>query len=206
MTMRMSGLALIAISIFLGIPGCQHLENEPTAPTTPTKPIMSQVPVPSPYPISEQKKMQAIYHWEVLARDTADIIGARMRRTLPVYQEPIYVAPSGLTPFDKAFHDLLITSLVEKGLVVSHDYKNPLVVSFDTQIIAHKRVLEKTGGGFEPGLPEKEMMVTLSLTYKGAYLMRHSSIYYINDPEWWHYACKAEVADPATAVYTLVDK
>ena len=38
------------------------------------------------------------------------------------------------------------------------------------------------------GLPEKEVMVTLSLMYKGSYMMRHSSIYYIDNPEWWHYA------------------
>ena len=133
MTMRISGLLLIFISIFLGFPGCQYLEKKPPAP------VMSQVPVPSAYPMTGQQKMQAVYHWRVLAQNAVDVINAKMTKAFPEFQEPIYVAPAGITPFDKAFHDLLITSLVEKGLVVSHNYQNPLVLSFDTQIIAHNR-------------------------------------------------------------------
>jgi hypothetical protein len=149
-----------------------------------------------------QQKMQAVYHWRVLAQNTAEIILANVTKNFPEYQEPIYVAPAGITPFDKAFNDLLITSLVAKGLVVTHNYQNPLVLSFDTQIIAHNRASDVG----KAGLPEKEVMVTLSLMYKGSYMMRNSSIYYIDNPEWWHYAQKAQMQDPANAVYTLVNK
>ena len=199
MTMRMSGLLLVFISILLGFPGCQYLEKKPPAP------VMSPVPVPSAYLMSRQQKMQAVYHWRVLAQNAVGVIDAKISKAFPEFREPIYVAPAGITPFDKAFHDLLITSLVEKGLVVSHNHQNPLVLSFDTQIIAHNRALE-ANMGVNVEVPEKEVMVTLSLMYKGSYMMRHSAIYYIDNPEWWHYAQKAQVADPAVAVYTLVDK
>ncbi len=200
MTMRMFGLLLVSISIFLGFPGCKYLaEKSPP-------PAMSEVPVPSAYPMSGQQKMQAVYHWRVLAQNTADTIHANVTKNFPEYQEPIYVAPAGITPFDKAFNDLLITSLVEKGLVVTHNYQNPLVLSFDTQIIAHRRASDVGAGGLKTLSPQNEVMVTLSLMYKGSYMMRHSSIYYIDNPEWWHYAQKAQVQDPAVAVYTLVDK
>ena len=199
MTMRMWGLLLISIWIFLGFPACQYLEKKPPAPA------MSPVPVPSAYPMTGQRKMQAVYHWRVLAQNAVDVIDAKITKAFPEFQEPIYVAPGGITPFDKAFHDLLITSLVEKGLVVSHSYQNPLVLSFDTQIIAHNRALDGDAG-VKVELPEKEVMVTLSLMYKGSYMMRHSAIYYIDNPEWWHYAQKAQVQDPAVAVYKLVDK
>jgi len=196
MTMRMCGLPLVFISILLGFHGCLHFEEKPPPPAT------SAVPVPSAYPMTGQQKMQAVHHWRVLAQNTADIIRANVTKNFPEYQEAIYVAPAGITPFDKAFNDLLITSLVEKGLVVTHNYQNPLVLSFDTQIIPHNR-----GGEVDKaGLPDKEVMVTLSLMYKGSYMMRHSSIYYIDNPEWWHYAQKAQVQDPAVAVYTLVNK
>ncbi|MCF8128274.1 MAG: hypothetical protein K9N10_07145 [Deltaproteobacteria bacterium] len=196
MTMRMFGLLFISISIFLGFPGCQYLTEKPPPPAT------SAVPLPNAYPMTGQQKMQAVHHWRVLAQNTADIIRANVIKNFPEYQEAIYVVPAGITPFDKAFNDLLITSLVEKGLVVTHNYQNPLVLSFDTQIIAHNRASDAG----KDGLPEKEVMVTLSLMYKGSYMMRNSSIYYIDDPEWWHYAQKAQVQDPAVAVYTLVNK
>ncbi len=199
MTMKMSGLLIFFISAFLGFPGCQYLEQKPPAPP------MSQVPVPSAYPMSGQQKMQAVHHWQVLAQNAADAVNATMTKTFPEYQESIYVAPGGITPFDKAFHDLLITSLVEKGLVVSHNYQNPLVLSFDTQIIFHNRASD-VNPGFKTELPDKEVMVTLSLMYKGAYMMRYSSIYYIDNPEWWHYAQKAQVGNPGVAVYKLVDR
>jgi hypothetical protein len=199
MTMRMAGLLIFFISVFLGFPGCRYLEEKPPAPPR------TPVPVPSAYPMSEQQKMQAVHHWRVLARNAADTINATMIKTFPEFQEPIYVAPAGITPFDKAFHDLLITSLVEKGVVVSHNYQNPLVLSFDTQIISHIRASD-ANLGFKNQLPDKEVMVTLSLMYKGSYMMRYSSIYYIDNPEWWHYTQKAQVGNPGVAVYTLVDK
>ena len=198
--MRMSGLLIMSISIFLGFSGCKYLAETSPPPAT------SEVPIPSAYPMSGQQKMQAAYHWKVLAQNTADTIHANVTRNFPEYQEPIYVASAGITPFDKAFTDLLITSLVEKGLVVTHNYQNPLVLSFDTQIIPHGRVSDGGARSSKIQLPQNEVMVTLSLMYKGSYMMRHSAIYYINNPEWWHYAQKAQVQDPAVAVYTLVDK
>lgn len=194
----MARIIFIIISICLSFAGCQHLEIMSSKP-----PAMSDVPIPSPYVESRQHIMQAAYHWEVLARNVASTISAEIARDFPEYQEPIYVAPAGITPFDKAFHDFLITSLVNRGLVVSHNHKNPLVLSFNTQVLSHNRVSEPNR---RARVPKKEVMVTLSLMYRGAYLMRNSSIYYINAPEWWHYAQKSEVTSPSVAVYTLVDK
>ena len=199
MFIRMQALVLW-FAILLLAQGCYLKRNAPV------KPITSQTPVPSAYPLSTQQKMQAVHHWGVLAEDTANIIDLKLKGAFPDNQNPIYVAPAGITPFDKAFHELLITRLVEKGLVVSNNYKNPLVLSFDTQVVAHKRFLNVETGAYTAELPEKEVMVTLSLMFKGAYMMRHSSVYYINDPEWRHYVQKAEIGAPAVARYTLVDK
>ena len=169
------------------------------------RPITPMVPVPDAYPMSTQRKMQAVQHWGALAEIVASIIKEKFFENFLENQHSIYIAPAGITPFDKGFHELLITRLVEKEVPVSNNYKNPLVLSFDTQIVSYKR------SPFEAGeltikLPKKEVMVTLSLMFKGVYVMRHSSVYYINDPEWWHYAQRSEVQEPGVARYTLVDK
>ncbi len=199
MYVRIAGCIGTLLLMSLCFSGCQHMGNAPKAP------VMSEVPIPRAYVASTQHKMQAIHHWEVLAQNIAGHVGTRMAQDFSEYQEPIYVAPAGITPFDKAFHDLLITGLVNRGLVVSHNHRNPLVLSFNTQILSHNRELPSDPGSDGRLVPKKEVLVTLSLMYKGAYLMRDSSVYYINEPEWWHYAQKAEVVAPSVAVYTLVD-
>jgi hypothetical protein len=203
MAMRMPGIVLLLVSVSLFFGGCQYIQSKSVASESkPVTPVMSAVPLPSPYVQTRQKKMQAVHHWSVLAKDVANMIHAKLLRTLPEYQEPVYVAPAGITPFDKAFQQLLITNLVEKGIVVSNNYNDPLVLSFDTQVVSHGRALERIRGD----VPGKEVMMTLSLMFKGAYLMRKSSIYYINDSEWYHYVQKAEATVPGVSVYTLVDK
>jgi hypothetical protein len=196
MAMRMPGILLLLVAVFFISEGCQYIQSKPEAP------VMSEVPHPSLYLQTSQQKMQAIHHWDVLAKNMVNMIDAKLSKSFPEYQDSVYVAPAGITPFDKAFQQLLMTSLVEKGLVVSNNYNNPLVLSFDTQVVSHSRAL----AGLKGDIPKKEVMITLSLMFKGAYLMRQSSIYYINDPELCHYAQKAEMTESAIAVYTLVDK
>ncbi len=239
MFIRMQILVL-GFAILISAQGCgyHHMQT----------PITSQVPVPNAYRLSTQPKMQAVHHWSVLAEDVANVVYLKLMESFSENQFPLYVASAGITPFDKGFHELLITRLVEKGLPVSNNYKDPLVLSFDTQVVNHKRRIIRTKAGvyesLAPGffvhrdiplsglenqsrkaqslvnsaelnveageytieLPEKEVMVTLSLMFKGVYVMRHSSVYYINDPEWWHYAQRSEVQEPGVARYTLVDK
>lgn len=73
------------------------------------------VPLASSYPASEQQKMQATHHWDVLAESLA----AGLRAKLPA-NRPVYIVPSSQnTAFGKALHTLLTRYLVEKGVAVS---------------------------------------------------------------------------------------
>lgn len=231
------GLFLI---VSLLISGCHKL---------PVPPVCSQIPVPSgSYHISTQQKMQAMYHWSILADDIARQIQEFLKKRQCENGRSTYVAPSGTTPFEKAFHELLITRLVEKGLVVSYRANSHLVLSFDVQMITHCRKIIRTGSGVykslapgfyvrsdvrlvgserqtgavenlvksaevnvEAGLytylaPNTEIMITTSLAEKNNYIMRFSSIYYINDPDWWHYKHKTNLKEAAAVNYTIVDK
>jgi hypothetical protein len=178
--------------------------------------------------------MQAVHHWKVLANDVAGLVKRNIEDGYHDTRIPmsIYVVPSGITPFEKAFHDLLLTSLVEMGMDVSNQPKGNLQLSFDIQVVTHKHKILRTGAGdykslapgffvqrgplYGPGkrsaeageytveLPKNEVMVTSTLMFRNKYMMRNSSIYYINDPEWSHYVLRSQYKDPAVAQFQLV--
>ena len=238
---RVLGLNICMAVLFL-IGGCYYGLGAPA------KPVTSQVPVPNAFRLSTQQKMQAAHHWKLLANDVANLIKKKIEDGYHDTRIPIYVAPSGITPFEKAFHDLLLTRLVEIGLDVSNQSKGNLQLSFDIQVITHHNKILRTGTGvyksLAPGffvrrgtplygpekkineaeilvhsaelnaeageytieLPKNEIIVTTSLMFSGKYIMRNSSIYYINDPEWSHYVLKSKYRDPAVAQFRLIDE
>jgi len=102
---------------------------------------MSQVPVATTYPVNFQKKMQAAHHWDVLAADVAN----RLRRNAlmsPSEQQgrpvALYVQrPTSNSEFGMAFHNLLITHLLEEGFIMSEAPCCGLPVSYDIQVVTH---------------------------------------------------------------------
>ena len=229
--------------------GCMITPVPPTGGQAgPGMPVVSQVPVPGGYRLNTQPKMQAIHHWDVLAKDVAGRVERRLSGTHLKDQYILYVAPSGTTAFEKIFHQLLITAFVEKGISVSSTPQNAMVVSFDIELVRHASRLVRAekgvyrslapgfmvkddlplGGNFsqtptaeflvdsaqvntEAGLytvelPETEIVITTSLTRDKMYIARTSSVYYINDPEWWHYKNKTGVHSPSLATFSIVDE
>lgn len=211
-------------------------------------PTMAQVPVPTAYPLTTQQKMQAVHHWDVLAGDVADRIHAALDRRVVERQFPVYVAPSGATPFAKSFHALLITRLVEKNVAVSNTHEHALILSFDINVVRHSQrvarsctglykalapdvyVQRHTLGSLDPMValgneimlqaaehnvdagmyttcpPRVEALITTTLLSGDDFLMRDSSIYYINDADWWHYRQHATPRSPGVVNFQLVDR
>ena len=73
-------------------------------------------------------------------------------------------------------------------------------------MFVHSAELNAESGEYTIELPENEIMVTSSLMFRNKYMMRNSSIYYINDPEWSHYVLKSQYEDPTVAQFKLVDE
>lgn len=102
---------------------------------------MSQVPVATTYPVNFQQKMQAAHHWDVLTADVAKrlhdhLIGSGEPQGRPIalsVQQPRYNSQFGM-----AFHNLLITHLLEQGFVMSENPSAGLPVSYDIQVVTHK--------------------------------------------------------------------
>jgi hypothetical protein len=127
----MKGYLLIAITIFilLTVVGCGR------------RPI----PVASSYPVTAQHKMQAAYHWDVLATDVVKRLKKTLDLTFPnaVVKPSLYIRTipaQEKSPFGKAFINLLITKLVQQGLVVLKDFPlgEGLIIEYDMQVVHHR--------------------------------------------------------------------
>ncbi len=228
--------------------GCVSPPPAPTPAVADPQPLLSEAPIPELFPLTTQEKIQAVYHWDLIAADIADQAKKALETRYPGRVRAIYVAPCGATPFGKVFRALLITRLFETGLSISNDAADNLVLSFDVELVRHpRRMIGIDGGGYrpvaqgllaksgdaglqDPGarpdadpkgkvnrlddlgentkvfLPENEVIITTSLTQNGSYIVRDSSIYYIDDPEWWQYVQKADVTYPSAPHYTLTDR
>jgi len=108
----------------------------------------ARIPEPIGYEYTTQPKMQAAYHWVVLASDVANRINNQL--VLSDYpRTPVYVRPTcgdedtpcssqETSTFAEAFRDLLITELVRFGVPVQ---KNPdeeaITVHYKVQLVRH---------------------------------------------------------------------
>lgn len=95
----------------------------------------SQVPMAATYPYSEQRKMQAAHHWQVLAEHEA----RQMLRSPSLAGRTLFVV-GGLeeTPFSRSFDSLLTSQLVSRGALVRTDPFGAAHVSYRVQLIEHE--------------------------------------------------------------------
>ena len=93
----------------------------------------SRIPQPATYAFSEQQKMQAAHHWDVLASDVANQINNQLIIN-DYIDRAVYVKTTcgtdatpckqqETTQFNEAFRDLLITRLVSFGVPTSIEKK-----------------------------------------------------------------------------------
>jgi hypothetical protein len=74
----------------------------------------AHTPYSSSYPLGFQYKMQSVHHWDILSNDVADQIRTALIDK-KLIDSPIFVQPDRDTPFAEGFHNMLVTSLVNKG-------------------------------------------------------------------------------------------
>lgn len=109
----------------------------------------SRIPEPASYPYSQQQKLQAAHHWDVLAKDVANRINNQLIIS-NFTSTPVYVkatcgdedTPCDLyqtSTFNEAFRDLLITELVHLGVPVDqHAGKDAITVHYKVQTVYHQ--------------------------------------------------------------------
>ncbi len=108
----------------------------------------SRIPEPVSYPYSQQEKMQASAHWEVLAADLANRINQQLIITDNINKavfvketcgdEAIPCQPNETSSFNEAFRDLLITNLFGYGVPThSRMDEKAITIDYKVQIVYH---------------------------------------------------------------------
>jgi hypothetical protein len=190
----------------------------------------AQVPRPYTYPYRSQQKMQAADHWHLLASQVVGEVATNLKGGLVSSIESIYVqcgsyvrcvsddrAHFKITPFDQAFHSFLITELTKQGIPVSFNPDNRLKLDWVVQPVVHNAYRIKphpslaeaidVWSGIEAGsLPHSEIIITTTLTDRGAIWLRNANIFYINDQDWQHYWSIPNVPDTPKKAYAVVTR
>ena len=157
----------------------------------------SRMPEPIAYPYSQQKKIEASAHWEMLAADLANRINNELILTDNI-NKAVFVKetcgdennackPYETSSFNEAFRDLLTTNLFEYGIPTrSHPNEDTIEVRYKIQLIHHT---SDTVVSLQSGLQTShyEIIITTSMKTDDRYLFRSSNIYYINDKDFYHY-------------------
>ena len=107
----------------------------------------TRIPQPQGFPYSDQRKIQAAHHWNVLANDVANRINTELIRqnylNSPVYVrhscgKPNACGPGETFPFDEGFNDLLTTQLVNFGVNTQNTPDGSvLTVEYKVQVVFH---------------------------------------------------------------------
>jgi hypothetical protein len=120
----------------------------------------SRIPEPVSYLYSQQKKMQASSHWEVLAADLANRINKQLIITDNIDKavfvketcgdEAIPCQPHETSSFNEAFRDLLITNLFGYGVpTYSRPDEKTIAIQYKVQIVYHNTDRIRT---LQPGI------------------------------------------------------
>jgi hypothetical protein len=120
----------------------------------------ARIPDPIGYPYSQQQKMQASGHWEVLAKDLANRINNELIKSDNI-NKAIFVEetcgdegqvcdPLQTSAFNEAFRDLLITSLVGFGIPTKNKPdEESIKILYKVQVVHHNT---KRFRSLQPGL------------------------------------------------------
>ena len=94
----------------------------------------SQAPIATAFPTSQQKKMQAAAHWEVLAANEA----LKISKVWKGNTSSLYLVPTGSLPFDRAFQDIFTSQLIQNGLSLKNSPVGASQIHYKTQVIKQK--------------------------------------------------------------------
>lgn len=94
----------------------------------------SEVPVARNFPTSDQYKLQAAAHWDVVAADITEKLKQDMTGKVRP-GDSLYVSSSSATPFNHAVEMELISALTRAGYTVLKSPAGAVGVSVDTRVV-----------------------------------------------------------------------
>lgn len=108
----------------------------------------AQSPMATSFNITTQQQIQSVYHWDVVAEDTAEQLRLSFSTRTSLNGRCVYVEKKDDTIFGEGFRNMLVTKLVNKGMRVL-DISDPsaLKVSYHVQVVYHKEPLKQPRAG-----------------------------------------------------------
>jgi len=92
----------------------------------------------------------AAQQWGLIAADVATQTKVSLEKNDFLMGRALYVAPTSKAPFDLAFNNYMVTSLVNAGLPVTSNPEAGVLLKYETQVIPHKISLDLANEGFTP--------------------------------------------------------
>ena len=140
---------------------------------------MSPIPLAENFQTTSQKKVRAAGHWSLVSQDVVDQTVATLQKSGATLESTVHVPiPANASDFDRAFHEFLITGLVQKGwhvLLPANNLNPVLTLNYQTQIVRHYYGFDVNIS--EPGLTE--LVLTTAVTNAGRYVSRKTDVYYV---------------------------
>ncbi|HXH04462.1 MAG TPA: hypothetical protein VNN09_14255 [Candidatus Competibacteraceae bacterium] len=146
----------------------------------------TEVPVTTSFPRTSQNQMQAAKHWGFVANDVAARLQTALLSPDSKQRMVLHVEPHrNNSTFSRAFHEMLVTALLQHGFGVTEDRSQGLPLSYDIQPVAYAdRGAPPAGPG---SYGDHEVIVTTSVMSGNRYLARLSDVYYVNDNNFQQY-------------------
>ncbi|MCG8324103.1 MAG: hypothetical protein MI673_01185 [Thiotrichales bacterium] len=100
---------------------------------------LKTIPAVEHYPQTQQHKIQAAKHWDLVADHASKQLMISMAEANKLLTRPvIYIAPPEDTVFGEAFHGFLTSHLVSQGMTVTTNENNyTMRIDYDTQVVHH---------------------------------------------------------------------
>ena len=100
---------------------------------------MSPIPTSENFQLTTQKKVRSAGHWSLLSHDVIEQMLVSLERSGATRETGIHVPmPASPSDFDRAFHEFLITELVQRNWqVLTSTNNSALTLSYQTQIVKH---------------------------------------------------------------------
>lgn len=112
--------------------------------------VLSPIPTAENFQLTTQKKVRSAGHWSLLSNDVIEQMVVGLERSGATRETGIHVPmPASPSDFDRAFHEFLITELVQRNWkVLTSTNNSELTLSYQTQIVKHNSQRPQ----FDPGL------------------------------------------------------
>ncbi len=143
---------------------------------------------------SEGRKIESARHWEAIASEMVNTLEDRLALEPEAAGQAIYVRPPARdTRFTQTFHDLLISRMNRRGMIVSARDDGPGTSCTRVALHCKPLIMEYKLRTTRMRSAGREVIVSLLLFDQQRILFSESGVFYIDAADQHHYAPSAPI-------------